>query len=157
MYFKPILTSILLEFFNQQFILFTFTKKEGNGLSISEFDIESIATPTTSATTKNCVRDLLDFFQWDPATAETQRHMNIEEATVNMEGRKERTTTTSRDCPSSQDKEKTEKKSNKTSTYRIGAYSIIFLNSNTLPFILYFISIHFSLSMIKGLARPSPV
>ena len=110
MYFKPILASILLEFFNQQFILFTFSKKEGNGLSISVFDIESIATPTTSSTTKNCVRDLLDFFQWDPATAETQRHMNIEEAMVNMEGRKERTTTRSRDCPSSQDKEKTEKK-----------------------------------------------
>lgn len=108
MYLKPILTSILLEFFNQQFILFTFSKKEGNGLSISEFDIESIATPTTSATTKNCVRDLLDFFQWDPATAETQRHMNVEDAMVNMEGRKEGTATTSRGCPSSQDKEKIE-------------------------------------------------
>ena len=40
------------EFFNQQFILFTFSEKEGNGLSISEFDIESIATPTTGATTE---------------------------------------------------------------------------------------------------------
>ena len=108
MYFKPILTSILLEFFNQQFILFTFTKKEGNGLSISEFDIESIATPTTGATTKNCVRDLLDFFQWDPATAETQRHMNVEDAMANMKRGKEGTTTTSRDCPSSQEKEKIE-------------------------------------------------
>ena len=108
MYFKPILTSILLEFFNQQFILFTFTKKEGNGLSISEFDIESIATPTTGATTKNCVRDLLDFFQWDPATAETQRHMNVEDPTINMEGSKEGIATTSRGCPSSQDKEKIE-------------------------------------------------
>lgn len=109
MYFKPILTSILIEFFNQQFILFTFTKKEGNGLSISEFDIESIATPTTSATTKNCIRDLLDFFQWDPATAETQRHMNIEDSIANMERGKEGATDTSHDCPSSQEKEKTEK------------------------------------------------
>lgn len=106
MYFKPILTSILLEFFNQQFILFTFTKKEGNSPIISEFDIESVATPTTSATTKNCVRDLLDFFQWDHTTAEAQRHMNVEDAMVSMEGRKEGTATTSRDCPSSQDKEK---------------------------------------------------
>ena len=109
MYLNPILTSILLEFFNQQFILFTFTKKEGNGLTISEFDIESIATPTTSATTKNCIRDLLDFFQWDPATAETQRHMNIEDSIANMERGKEGATATSHDCPSSQEKEKTEK------------------------------------------------
>ena len=109
MYFKPILTSILLEFFNQQFILFTFTKKEGNGLTISEFDIESIAIPTTGATTENCVRDLLDFFQWDPATAETQRHMNVEEAIANMKRGKEGTATRSHDCPSSQEKEKTEK------------------------------------------------
>jgi len=35
--------------------------------------------------------------------------MDIEDSTVNMEGRKEGTTTTSRDCPSSQDKEKSEK------------------------------------------------
>lgn len=109
MYLKPIPACILLEFFNQQFILFTFTKKEGNGLSISEFNIESIATPTTSTTTKNCVRDLLDFFQWDLATAETQRHMNIEEAIANMKGGKEGTATRSHDCASSQEKEKTEK------------------------------------------------
>ena len=108
MYFKPILTSILLEFFNQQFIPLASTEKEGNGLSISEFDIESIATPTTSATTKNCVRDLLDFFQWDHSTTETQRHMNVEDPTINMEGRKEGTATRSRDCPSSQEKEKIE-------------------------------------------------
>ena len=97
MYFKPILTSILLEFFNQQFILFASTEKEGNGLSISEFNIESEATPTTSATTKNCVRDLLDFFQWDHTTAETQRHMNIEEAIANMKRGKEGTATTFHD------------------------------------------------------------
>ena len=109
MYFKPILTSILLEFFNQQLIPLASTEKEGNGLSISEFDIESIATPTISATTKNCVRDLLDFFQWYPATAETQRNMNVEDAMANMKRGKEGTTTTSRDCPSSQEKEKTEK------------------------------------------------
>lgn len=109
MYFKPILASILLEFFNQQFILFTFTKKEGNGLSISEFDIESIATPTTSTTTKNCVRDLLHLFQWDHSPTEAQRHMNIEEAMVNMEGSKEGTAATSHNWPSSQEKEKTEK------------------------------------------------
>ena len=109
MYFKPILTSISLEFFNQQVILFTFTKKEGNGLSISEFDIESIATPTTSATTEQQVGYLLDLFQWDPATAETQRHMNIEEAIANMKWSKEGTATRSHDCPSSQEKEKTEK------------------------------------------------
>ena len=109
MYLKAILTSISLEFLNQQFILFTFTKKEGNGLSISEFDIESIATPATSTTTKNCVRNLLDFFQWDPTMAETQRHMNIEEAIANMKRGKEGTATRSHDCPSSQEKEKTEK------------------------------------------------
>ena len=113
MYFKSILTSILLEFFNQQFILFTFSKKERNGFSISEFNIESIASTATRSSTKNCVRDLLDFFQWDPATAETQRHMNIEEAIANMKRRKEGTTTTSRDCPSSQDKENSEKKARK--------------------------------------------
>ena len=108
MYFKPILTSILLEFFNQQFILFTFTKKEGNGLSISEFDIESIATPTTRSSTKNCIRDLLDFFQWDHSPTETQRHMNVEGPTINMEGSKEGTAATSHNCPSSQEKEKIE-------------------------------------------------
>lgn len=109
MYFKPIPACISLKFFNQQFILFTFTKKEGNGLSISEFDIESIATPTTRSSTKNCIRDLLDFFQWDPATAETQSDMDIEDATTNMERGKEGTATRSHDCPSSQEKEKTEK------------------------------------------------
>jgi hypothetical protein len=34
--------------------------------------------------------------------------MNVKDSMVNMEGRKEGTTTTSRDCPSSQDKEKIE-------------------------------------------------
>ena len=109
MYFKPILTSILLEFFNQQFILFTFTKKEGNGLSISEFDIESVATSTTSATTKQQVAYLLNLFQWDHSPTETQRLMNVEDAMVNMEGRKEGTATRSHDCPSSQEKENSEK------------------------------------------------
>ena len=108
MYFKPILTSILLEFFNQQFILFTFSKKEGNGLSISEFDIESIATPTTRSSTKNCIRDLLDLFQWDHSPTDTQSDMDIEDSIANMERGKERTTTTSHDCPSSQEKEKIE-------------------------------------------------
>ena len=109
MYFKPIPTCISFELLHQLFIPPAFSKKEGNGLSISVFDIESIATPTTSSTTKNCVRDLLDFFQWDPATAEAQRHMNVEDAMVNMEGRKEGTAATSHNCPSSQEKEKTEK------------------------------------------------
>jgi hypothetical protein len=36
--------------------------------------------------------------------------MNVEDATVNMEGSKEGTTTTPRDCSSSQDKENSEKK-----------------------------------------------
>ena len=49
------------------------------------------------------------------------------------------------------------KKSKKTSIYRIGVLSIIFINAIKMSFILYFISTHFSLSMIKGLARPSPV
>ena len=155
MYFKPIPTCISFELLHQLFIPLAFSKKEGNSLSISKLDIKSIATPTTSATTKNCVRDLLDFFQWDPATAETQRHMNIEDSiakkgakkgppldlTIALLLRKRRRLETSK----------------KTSTYRIGVYIIIFLNSNTLPFILYFISTHFSLSMIKGFARPSPV
>ena len=35
--------------------------------------------------------------------------MDIEDSTTNMEGRKEGTATTFRDCPSSQEKEKTEK------------------------------------------------
>ena len=34
--------------------------------------------------------------------------MNVEDATVNMEGSKEGTSTTFHDCPSSQEKEKTE-------------------------------------------------
>ena len=34
--------------------------------------------------------------------------MNVEDAMVNMEGRKEGTATRSHDCPSSQDKEKIE-------------------------------------------------
>ena len=97
MYFKPILTSILLEFFNQQFILFTFTKKEGNGLSISEFNIESIATPTTSATTKQQVAYLLHLFQWDHSPTETQRLMNVEDAIANMKRGKEGTATTFHD------------------------------------------------------------
>ena len=130
--------------------------KEGNSLSISKLDIESIASPATRSSTKNYIRDLLDLFQWDAATTETQSDMDIEDSTANMERSKEGTSTTFHDCPSSQDKEKSEK-SKKMSTYRIGAYSIIFLNSNTLSFILYFISTHFSLSMIKGLAKPSPV
>ena len=51
-YFKPILTCISFELLNQSFIPLAFSEKEGNGLSISEFDIESIATPTTGATTE---------------------------------------------------------------------------------------------------------
>ena len=109
MYFKPILTSILLEFFNQHFILFTFTKKEGNGLSISEFDIESVATPTTRSSTKNCIRDLLDFFQWDHSSTEAQSNMDIEDAIANMKRGKEGTATTFHNCSSSQEKEKIEK------------------------------------------------
>jgi len=35
--------------------------------------------------------------------------MDIEDSIANMEGRKERTATRSHDCPSSQEKEKTEK------------------------------------------------
>lgn len=109
MYFKPILTSILLEFFNQQFILFTFTKKEGNGLSISEFDIESVATPTTIATTKQQVGYLLNLFQWDHSPTETQSNMDIEDAIANMKRGKEGTATTFHNCSSSQEKEKSQK------------------------------------------------
>ena len=98
----------MLEFFNQQFILFTFTKKEGNGLSISEFDIESIATPTTRSSTKNCIGDLLDLFQWDHSPTETQSDMDIEDSTANMERGKVGTSTTFHDCPSSQEKENSE-------------------------------------------------
>ena len=109
MYFKPIPASISFELLNQSFIPLTFSKKEGNGLSIPEFDIESVATPTTSATPKNCIGDLLDLFQWDHSPTETQRHMNVEEAIANMKRGKEGTATRSHDCPSSQEKEKTEK------------------------------------------------
>ena len=109
MYFKPILTSISLEFFNQQFILFTFSKKEGNGLSISKLDIKSIASPTPRSSTKNCIGDLLDLFQWDATTTETQSDMDIEDSIANMERGKEGTSLTFHDCPSSQEKEKTEK------------------------------------------------
>ena len=109
MYFKPIPACISLKFFNQQFILFTFTKKEGNGLSISEFDIESIATPTTSATTEQPVGYLPNLFQLDHSPTEAQSNMDIEDATTNMERGKEGTATRSHDCPSSQEKEKTEK------------------------------------------------
>lgn len=109
MYFKAILISISLEFFNQHFIPLASTKKERYGLSISEFDIESVATSTTSATTEQQVGYLLNLFQWDHSPTETPRHMNEEDAMVNMEGRKEGTATRSHDCPSSQDKEKTEK------------------------------------------------
>ena len=84
MYFKPILTSILLEFFNQQFIPLASTEKERYGLSISEFDIESVATSTTSATTKQQVAYLLNLFQWDHSPTETQRLMNVEDAIRNV-------------------------------------------------------------------------
>ena len=108
MYFKPIPASISFELLNQSFIPLAFSKKEGNSLSISEFDIESIASPTTRSSTKNCIGDLLDLFQWDPATTETQSDMDIEDSTVNMEGSKEGTSTTSHNCPSSQEKENSE-------------------------------------------------
>ena len=108
-YLKPILTSISLEFFNQRFISLAFTKKEGNGLSISKFDIKSIATPTTSATTEQQVAYLLNLFQWDHSPTEAQSNMDIEDSIANMKRGKEGTTTTLRDCPSSQEKEKTEK------------------------------------------------
>ena len=97
MYFKPILTSISLEFFNQHFIPLASTKKERNGLSISEFDIESIATPTTSATTEQQVAYLLNLFQWDCSPTETQRLMNVEDAIANMKRGKEGTATTFHD------------------------------------------------------------
>ena len=109
MYFKPIPTRISFELLHQLFIPPAFPKKEGNSLSISKLDIKSIASPTTRSSTKNCIRDLLDFFQWDHSPTETQRYMNVEDSTVNMEGHKEGTATTSHNCPSSQEKEKTEK------------------------------------------------
>ena len=108
-YFKAILTSISLEFFNQRFISLAFTKKEGNGLSISKFDIKSIATPTPSTTREQPVGYLLNLFQWDHSLTEAQSNMDIEDAIANMKRGKEGTTTTLRDCPSSQEKEKTEK------------------------------------------------
>ena len=109
MYFKPIPTCISFELLHQLFIPLAFFKKEGNSLSISKLDIKSIASPTTRSSTKNCVRNLLDFFQWDPATTETQSDMDIEDSTANMERGKVGTSTTSHDCPSSQEKENSEK------------------------------------------------
>lgn len=108
-YLKPILTSISIEFFNQHFIPLASTEKERNGLSISEFDIESIATPTTSATTKQQVGYLLNLFQWDHSSTETQGNMDIEDAIANMKRGKEGTTTTFHNCSSSQEKEKSQK------------------------------------------------
>ena len=84
MYFKPILTSISLEFFNQHFIPLASTEKERYGLSISEFDIESVATSTTSATTEQQVGYLLNLFQWDHSPTETQSLMNVEDAIRNV-------------------------------------------------------------------------
>ena len=110
MYFKPILTSISIEFFNQHFIPLASTEKERNSLSISEFDIKSITTPTTSATTKQQVGYLLNLFQWDHAPTETQRNMDIEDAIANMKRGKEGTATTFHDWSSSQEKEKSQKK-----------------------------------------------
>ena len=109
MYFKPIPACISFELLNQSFIPLAFSKKEGNGLSISEFDIESIASPATRSSTKNCIRDLLDLFQWDHSPTETQCDMDIEDSIANMERSKEGTSTTSHDCPSSQEKENSEK------------------------------------------------
>jgi len=109
MYLKPILACISFELLHQLFIPLTFSKKEGNGLSISEFDIESIASPTTRSSTKNCIGDLLDLFQWDHSPTETQSDMDIEDSIANMERSKEGTTTTPRDCPSPQEKENSEK------------------------------------------------
>ena len=109
MYFKAILTSILLEFFNQRFISLAFTKKEGNSLSISKFDIKSIATPTSSATTEQPVGYLPNLFQWDHSPTETQGNMDIEDAIANMKRGKEGTTTTFHDSSSSQEKEKNQK------------------------------------------------
>ena len=109
MYFKAILTSISLEFFNQHFIPLASTEKERYGLSISEFDIESIATPTPSATTEQPVGYLLDLFQWDHSPTETQSNMDIEDAIANMKRGKEGTATTFHNCSSSQEKEKNQK------------------------------------------------
>ena len=108
MYFKPIPTCISFELLHQLFIPLAFPKKEGNSLSISELDIKSIASPTTRSSTKNCIRDLLDLFQWDHSPTETQCDMDIEDSIANMEGGKEGTSTTFHDCPSSQEKENSE-------------------------------------------------
>ena len=97
MYFKAILTSISLEFFNQYFIPLASTEKEMNSLAISEFDIKSVATPTTSATREQQVGYLLDLFQWDHSPTETQRLMDIEDAIANMKRGKEGTATTFHD------------------------------------------------------------
>ena len=109
MYFNPIPASISFEFLHYLFIPLTFSKKEGNSLSISKLDIKSIASPATRSSTKNCIRDLLDLFQWDAATTETQSDMDIEDSTANMERGKEGTSTTSHNCPSSNEKENSEK------------------------------------------------
>lgn len=108
MYFKPIPACISFELLHQLFIPLAFSKKEGNSLSISKLDIKSIASPTTRSSTKNCIVDLLDLFQWDPATTETQSDMDIEDSTANVERSKEGTSTTSHICPSSQEKENSE-------------------------------------------------
>ena len=108
MYFKPIPTCISFELLHQLFIPPALTKKEGNGLSISEFDIESVATPTTRATTEQKVGYLLNLFQWDHSPTETQSDMDIEDSTANMERGKVGTSTTFHDCPSSQEKENSE-------------------------------------------------
>ena len=109
MYFNPIPASISFEFLHYLFIPLTFSKKEGNSLSISKLDIKSIASPATRSSTKNCIGDLLDLFQWDPATTETQSDMDIEDSIANMERSKEGTSTTFHDCPSSQEKKNSEK------------------------------------------------
>ena len=108
MYFKPIPASISFEFLHYLFIPLTFSKKEENSLSISKLDIKSIASPATRSSTKNCIGDLLDLFQWNPATTETQSDMDIEDSIANMERSKEGTSTTSHNCPSSQEKENSE-------------------------------------------------
>ena len=108
MYFKPIPTCISFELLHQLFIPLAFSKKDGNSLSVSKLDIENIASPTPRSSTKNCIGDLLDLFQWDPATTETQSDMDIEDSTANVERSKEGTSTTSHNCPSSQEKENSE-------------------------------------------------
>ena len=109
MYFKPIPASISFELLHQLFIPLAFSKKEGNSLSISKLDIKSIASPATSSTSEGKVGNLLDLFQWKHSPTETQSDMDIEDSIANMERSKEGTTTTPRDCPSSQEKENSEK------------------------------------------------